>query len=319
MNNLHTLLIATALPSVLSAQSVLIYQNSFVTPLTAPVNASCQQDFSATPVNTLWQGTGSGTFSGAFQQSNTVETLLINGPADVYDDPAAANGDFCLGMLNTNFLDKLALLIDRESLPFINISLDMSAINTTCGGPLTLGTPNFLVEALDAPGGVFNINSTAPLSSDTLIGIAPNAPTGAGSFVFNWATDIGSLDVAGSTDDFVAIRFTLLNTGLTPTTAIYAAFDNIYIEASSSDVISGIVEQALAPMNIWPNPATDRVTIEGLVSGTPVEIFSLTGQRVAVRMAPQSAAIDVSGLAPGTYVLRTRVDGSVRNARFIKW
>lgn len=319
MNNLYTLLIATAFPSVLSAQSVLIYQNSFVTPLTAPENASCQQDFSATPVNTLWQGTGSGTFSGAFQQSNTVETLLINGPADVYDDPAAANGDFCLGMLNTNFLDKLALLIDRESLPFINISLDMSAINTTCGGPLTLGTPNFLVEALDAPGGVFNINSTTPLSSDTLIGIAPNEPTGAGSFVFNWATDIGSLDVAGSTDDFVAIRFTLLNTGLTPTTAIYAAFDNIYIEASSSDVISGIAEHAHAPLNIWPDPATDRVTIENVVSGTPVEFFTLSGERVAVRIAQQNAAIDISGLAPGTYVLRARVDGSVRNARFIKW
>ncbi|MBK8341659.1 MAG: T9SS type A sorting domain-containing protein [Flavobacteriales bacterium] len=319
MNNLYTLLFATVLPSVLNAQSVLIYQNSFVTPLTAPVNASCQPDFSATPVNTLWQGTGAGTFSGAFQQSNTVETLLINGPADIYDDPANANGDFCLGMLNTNFTDKLALLIDREALPFINISLDMSAINTTCGGPFTLGTPNFLVEALDAPGGVFNINSTTPLSSDTLIGIAPNAQTGAGSFVFNWATDIGSLDVIGSTDDFVAIRFTLLNTGLTPTSAIYAAFDNIYIEASTTNVISGIAEHALAPMNIWPNPATDRVTIEDLASGTPVEFFTLTGQRVAVRIAQRDAAIDISALAPGTYVLRARADGSVRNARFVKW
>lgn len=81
MQNRYALLLAAALPSILNAQTVLIYQNSFVTPLTTPVNASCQQDFSATPVNTLWQGTGTGTFSGAFQQSNTVETLLINGPA----------------------------------------------------------------------------------------------------------------------------------------------------------------------------------------------------------------------------------------------
>ena len=85
------------------------------------------------------------------------------------------------------------------------------------------------------------------------------------------------------------------------------------------DGLSGIAEHAHAPMNIWPNPATDRVTIEDLVSGTPVEFFTLTGQRVAVRIAQQNAAIDVSGLAPGTYVLRARADGSVRNARFIKW
>lgn len=114
--------------------------------------------------------------------------------------------------------------------------------------------------------------------------------------------------MTGSTDNFVAIRFTLLNTGLTPTSPIYAAFDNIYIEASTTDVISGITEHAHAPMNIWPNPATDRVTIEDLVSGTPVEFFTLAGQRVAVRIAQQNAAIDVSGFAPGTYVIRARAD-----------
>ncbi|MBK9761672.1 MAG: hypothetical protein IPO90_17350 [Flavobacteriales bacterium] len=104
MNNLYTLVFATAFPSILSAQSVLIYQNSFVTPLTTPVNASCQPDFSATPVNTLWQGMGTGTFSGAFQQSNTVETLLINGPADIQRRPRRREWGFLSRVCSTPIL-----------------------------------------------------------------------------------------------------------------------------------------------------------------------------------------------------------------------
>lgn len=294
-------------PALMSAQSVLIYQNSFVTPNTTPVNASCQQDFSAMPVNTLWEGTGVGTFSGSFQQTNTVETILINGPADIYDDPTGVNGDYCLGMLNTAFFDKLALLVDGQELPFIHISMDMSAINTTCGGPLPMAAPSFLVEAIDAPGGVFSLTSTEVLSSDTLFGIAPNSDT----FVFSWANDIGRLDISGATGSMVAIRFTLL-------TSSYAAFDDIYIEASSSEVINGVAELGYGSLGLWPNPASDLVTIQGLVPGTLVEVFSFTGQRAASLTAAQGSLVDVSALAPGAYVLRTAVNGVSRSVRFVR-
>lgn len=318
MRIIYTLLLAVSLPWMVSAQSVVLYRNDFVTPNTTPTNSACQQDFSDTPVNTLWEGTGTGTFSGAFQQTNTIETISINGPANIYDDPAGNNGDHCLGMLNTHFGDKLALLIDREGLPFLNLAMDMSAINTICGGPFTLGTPHFLIEALDAPGGVFNINTTTVLDSDTLVGVAPNAPTGTGSFVFNWARVSGSLDVSASTDDQVAIRFTLLNTGLTATAPIYAAFDNIYIEASTEDVISSVRETLAPALQLWPNPVNNLVRIAGVANGTSVEIVSITGTRVALLMTSSDGAVDVSGLANGTYVLRTTMNGVVRQARFVK-
>lgn len=313
-----TLSMIASLPWMTQAQSVLIYRNDFVTPNEAPSNAGCQQDFSDTPVNTLWEGTGTGTFSGAFQQSSTIETISINGPADVYDDPTNDHGDYCLGMLNAHFGDKLALLIDRAGLPFVNISMDMSAINTTCGGPFTLSAPNFLIEALDAPAGVFSINTTEVLASDTLVGIAPNAPNGAGSFVFNWATATGSLDVSASTDDQVAIRFTLLNTGITIASPIYSAFDNIYIEASSVEVISSLPELREQELQIWPNPVTDQLRITGVTNGTAVEVLSITGQHVAQLTTASGGEVDVTTLAVGTYILRTSLDGVLRQTRFVK-
>lgn len=145
-------------------------------------------------------------------------------------------------MLNTAFFDKLALLVDGQGLPYIHISMDMSAINTTCGGPLPMAAPSFLVEAIDAPGGVFSLTTTEVLSSDTLFGIAPNSD----SFVFNWANAVGLLDISGAADGMVAIRFTLL-------TSSYAAFDNIYIEVSSSEVINSVAEPGSLMLGAWPN------------------------------------------------------------------
>lgn len=221
-------------------------------------------------------------------------------------------------MLNTHFGDKLALLIDREGLPFLNFAMDVSAINTTCGGPFILATPHFLIEALDAPGGVFNINTTTVLDADTLVGVAPNATTGTGSFVFNWARVSGSLDVSASTDDQVAIRITLLNTGLSATSPIYSAFDNIYIEASTEDVINGVLETLAPALQLWPNPVKDLARIAGVANGTSVEILSITGMHVAQLVTLSDGAVDVSGLANGTYVLRTTMNGVVRHARFVK-
>ncbi|MCU0320653.1 MAG: hypothetical protein MUE88_11345, partial [Flavobacteriales bacterium] len=72
--------------------------------------------------------------------------------------------------------------------------MDISSINTTCGGPFALDTAVFPIELIDAPGGVFNLSSNEILDADTLVGIGPNTD----SFVFNWASAAGSLDVSGS-------------------------------------------------------------------------------------------------------------------------
>ena len=295
-------------PLNIHAQNVVLYSNQFLAPIATPTIASCQQDFGVDPVNDLWAGTGLGTSSGQFVNTNTVETILVTGPADVYDDPSGIGGDFSIGMLNANFGDRLGLLIDTEGLPFVNVGMDISAINTTCGGPLAMDTAVFKIEVLDAPGGVFNLSSTSVLDADTLVGIGPDTDT----FVFNWARAEGSLDVSGSTDGMVALRLTLIR-------STYASFDNIYIEASDDPIITTVDEASARVLTAFPIPCSDQLTIAGLPAQPgPVTILSAVGQ--VVRTVPMMAqgTVDVSGLAPGTYVVRVVAGGQVRTVRFVK-
>ncbi|MBK9276371.1 MAG: T9SS type A sorting domain-containing protein [Flavobacteriales bacterium] len=291
------------------AQNVVVYSNQFLTPLDTPSIATwCQLDFGVDPVNDLWAGTGSGTSSGQFENTNTVETILITGPADVYDDPSGIGGDYSIGMLNTGFGDKLGLLIDTEGLPFVNVAMDLSAINTTCGGPFPMDTAVFLLELLDAPGGIFVLSSGTVLDADTLTGTGPDAD----SFVFNWAHAEGSLDVSGSTDGMVALRMTLIRSS-------YASFDNIYIEASVDSVISSVHEDEAHALGAFPIPCADLLTLTGMrTRPRMVTIFSTMGE--AMRMVPIAAqgTVDVSGLPPGAYVVRVEEGDQVRTVRFIR-
>lgn len=290
------------------AQNVVVYSNQFLTPLQEPTIASCQLDFGVDPVNTLWAGTGLGTSTGEFQNTNTVETILITGPGDVYDDPSGIGGDYSIGMLQTGFGDKLGLLIDTEGLPFVNVAMDISAINTTCGGPLAMDTAVFLIELLDAPGGVFNLGTGAVLDADTLTGLGPAVD----SFVFNWAGAEGSLDVSGSTDGMVALRITLISSN-------YASFDNIYIEASEDPIITSMTENAALQLTAFPIPCADQLTLSGLPQRSHMAtIRSVLGCSVrTVQVTPQGT-VDVSALSPGAYVLEVTSAATPLSLRFIK-
>lgn len=292
-----------------AAQSVVVYSNQFITPLTTPSIATwCQLDFSPDPVNDLWEGTGIGTSSGAFVNTATVETILITGPADVYDDPSGIGGDFSIGMLRTDYGDKLGLLIDTEGLPFVNVGMDISAINSTCGGPFSMDTATFLLELLDAPAGVFDLGTSAVLDSDTLTGTGPNAD----SFVFNWARADGNLDVSGSTDGMVALRITLIR-------STYASFDNIYIEASQDSVISAIPEIPMTELTSYPVPCADQLTIQGLSSQTHATLIrSVLGQEFGTFFISSQGTMDVSTLPSGAYFITVQEDTRMHTVRFLK-
>lgn len=73
----------------------------------------------------------------------------------------------------------------------------------------------------------------------------------------------------------------------------------------------------IAPMNApellqaWPNPASTVLHIEGTPQG-PLELVAADGRVVREITVSSHAAttVDVSGLAPGRYMLRSNVDGS---------
>lgn len=88
------------------SQQVTLYDNHFESPNIPPV-PNCGSDLDATDLNTLWSGTADGTGGGgAFQQVNTVETILINGPNERYDDPSGIGGNYCISMLSSAQDDK---------------------------------------------------------------------------------------------------------------------------------------------------------------------------------------------------------------------
>ncbi len=77
------------------------------------------------------------------------------------------------------------------------------------------------------------------------------------------------------------------------------------------------VEEVRAEVNLYPNPAFKTITLEaGGANFTDVELFDLTGRNVKVKAMERAGKleIDVSGLQPGTYILRA-VDGNARLER----
>jgi len=180
------------------AQTVLLYQNSFESPLVSP-STGCSPDLDQTLVNTLWGGTGLGTGGGGlFQQYFTVETILINGSNNQYTDILGLGGNYCLGMLSNLQNDKLALILNSQMLPYANISFLISPIDLPqCGGPFGLDTAVMHLLIYDSPGGSFSFSTPGTLlAQDTVLGSFP----GLTPFTFNWFNASSSLDISNSVD-----------------------------------------------------------------------------------------------------------------------
>jgi len=213
--------------SMVSAQTVILYQNAFDSPLSPPVS-NCGPDVSITPVNTLWGGTGLGTGGGGlFMQQFTVETILINGTDNQYTDPLGTGGDYCLGMYSSNQDDKLALTLNSQMIPFINLSFIMSPIDLAgCTGPFGPETAVMRLTVYDSPGGTFSFSpSNTILDTDTITGGEPG-PT---PYTFNWSNNSTSFDVSNSIDGNITIVFDLIE-------GVYAAIDNIVITSSTTPI-----------------------------------------------------------------------------------
>ena len=235
------------------AQTIQLFYNDFTMPLSTPVS-NCGPDLCITQVNTLWQGTGTGTGGGGtWKQVNTVETILINGPNDIYTDTTGQGGDYCLGMLSTFQDDRVALTLFSDTLPYVNLYMDVAPIDlVACGGPFGTATPSFHIMVFDSPGGTFNINNPGvPLDEDTVFG----GPAVLDPHYFAWTQVQTGLDVSGSTDGYVSVMWDLLTSG-------YAAFDNLLIEASVSGVGIGQHERNTISITVHPNPASGSFTLD---------------------------------------------------------
>lgn len=224
--------------SILASASVaegasILYTNAFESPVGFVDTTG--RDVSQQSVNSLYGLPGF-----LFQQINTVETLEIKGGVAFgtgYSDPEGNGGKYALGMLCCVQNDKVSLTFDVGGFGFLNVAMDISAIDLDgVGGPFGVAQPVFQVSLYDSPGGAFNINAPGTLLSQVNV-MGTGAPN---QKVFDWTAAVAALSAAGNTDGNVSLVVDLLQSG-------YASLDNLRVVASDvpGDVGNPIPEPAM--------------------------------------------------------------------------
>ena len=129
------------------------------------------------------------------------------------------------------------------------------------------------------------------------------------------------LGIQGFSDDVV--NFTSL--AFNPSGQPYVAYQD-WDDSNKATVMyynapAGINELQSSQISIYPNPATDKITIEiaaGLAS-SQLSIINLNGEEVLTRQITQpKTQIDISNLPSGVYIVRLTNDKTVEVRKIIK-
>ena len=84
------------------------------------------------------------------------------------------------------------------------------------------------------------------------------------------------------------------------------------------DYTTGIIEETLPNVNIYPNPSKDWVKIDGISEVSDVQIFDITGKLVLLQEYQVDDRIDISNLTVGMYILNIRNSEGVSSKKIIK-
>lgn len=86
---------------------------------------------------------------------------------------------------------------------------------------------------------------------------------------------------------------------------VYFATDDLGLVKYTIDINTvGTINKPVASgaVSVYPNPTTGNITIEGVETGAPVELFDLSGRHLMT--ITNTPSIDLSNLEPGVYVLK---------------
>jgi hypothetical protein len=70
----------------------------------------------------------------------------------------------------------------------------------------------------------------------------------------------------------------------------------------------GIEEQSENRISFFPNPTSSVINITGISSWTNVQLYDFTMRLLHHEVIPNNASLDLSTMAPGTYLLRITND-----------
>lgn len=103
-------------------------------------------------------------------------------------------------------------------------------------------------------------------------------------------------------------------------TVINACGSNTYCKSVSTGGVGINTIQGFEQVNIYPNPATQSITIENIASDINIAVYNTTGQCVLqTTTSGNKIVIDVSNLSNGIYIVRlTGKDGRQGISKFVK-
>ena len=173
-----------------------------------------------------------------FAQTYTTETLLVGGTQAFgtgYVDPDGRGGNYVVAELSDAQDDRLSLAFDVGAYKFLNLAIDLSAIDLDrFGGPFEPAAgvaPTYRFRLFDNPDGTASISGNGTL----LDFFDASAPFNTSKTSFLWRHVANGLDASGATNGNVILQIDVLTGG-------YAAFDNIVV--SAADISSGTPEPA---------------------------------------------------------------------------
>ena len=86
-----------------------------------------------------------------------------------------------------------------------------------------------------------------------------------------------------------------------------------------NDITTGVQNRVDQEVSLYPNPASDRVVLDGLQDGeAEVRIHDLSGRLVLTRRASgPTTALDITALAPGCYVVKVLQGDEVKVVKMV--
>ncbi len=114
-------------------------------------------------------------------------------------------------------------------------------------------------------------------------------------------------------NDTLTFRLTDIEGGYYPTLGPNRTFE-LVIRPSGATPPTGIADNSLQEIQIYPNPATSQIRFENMPAGLPVQVdmYDMTGRLVYGDLHVRDAMLELSGLKRGVYFIRlAAADGLV--------